>query len=74
MSRFATVNLLDVEDSMGDRAPGIQLRFLAGSTSTRVISASATSASSPTCAATLRIVTASKKRPTLWSRDLVACC
>jgi quercetin dioxygenase-like cupin family protein len=27
MSRFATVNLLDVEDSMGDRAPGIQLRF-----------------------------------------------
>jgi quercetin dioxygenase-like cupin family protein len=27
MSRFATVNLLDVEDSTGDRAPGIQLRF-----------------------------------------------
>ena len=27
MSRFATVNLLDVEDSMGDRAPGIQLRI-----------------------------------------------
>jgi quercetin dioxygenase-like cupin family protein len=27
MSRFTTVNLLDVEDSMGDRAPGIQLRF-----------------------------------------------
>ena len=27
MSRFATVNLLEVEDSMGDRAPGIQLRF-----------------------------------------------
>jgi mannose-6-phosphate isomerase-like protein (cupin superfamily) len=27
MSRFATVNLLDVEDSMGDRAPGIELRF-----------------------------------------------
>ena len=27
MSRFATVNLLDVEDSMGDRAPGIQVRF-----------------------------------------------
>lgn len=27
MSRFATVNLLDVEDSMGDRAPGVELRF-----------------------------------------------
>jgi mannose-6-phosphate isomerase-like protein (cupin superfamily) len=27
MSRFATVNLLDVEDSMGDRAPGMELRF-----------------------------------------------
>jgi mannose-6-phosphate isomerase-like protein (cupin superfamily) len=27
MSRFATVNLLEVEDSMGDRAPGIELRF-----------------------------------------------
>ena len=27
MSRFATVNLLDVEDSMGDRAPGIAVRF-----------------------------------------------
>jgi mannose-6-phosphate isomerase-like protein (cupin superfamily) len=26
MSRFATVNLLDVDDSMGD-APGMQLRF-----------------------------------------------
>ena len=27
MSRFATVNLLDVENSMGDRAPGLELRF-----------------------------------------------
>jgi mannose-6-phosphate isomerase-like protein (cupin superfamily) len=27
MSRFATVNLLDVEDSMGDQAPGIEGRF-----------------------------------------------
>jgi len=27
MSRFATVNLLDVEDSMGDRVPGLELRF-----------------------------------------------
>jgi mannose-6-phosphate isomerase-like protein (cupin superfamily) len=27
VSRFATVNLLDVEDSMGDRAPGLELRF-----------------------------------------------
>jgi mannose-6-phosphate isomerase-like protein (cupin superfamily) len=27
MSRFATVNLLDVEDSVGDRAPGIEGRF-----------------------------------------------
>ncbi len=27
MSRFATVNLLDVENSMGDQAPGIALRF-----------------------------------------------
>jgi mannose-6-phosphate isomerase-like protein (cupin superfamily) len=27
MSRFAAVNLLDIEDSVGDRAPGIQLRF-----------------------------------------------
>ncbi len=27
MSRFATVNLLEVEDAMGDRAPGIELRF-----------------------------------------------
>jgi quercetin dioxygenase-like cupin family protein len=27
MSRFATVNLLDVEDSTGGRAPGVQLRF-----------------------------------------------
>jgi quercetin dioxygenase-like cupin family protein len=27
VSRFATVNLLDVEDSMGGRAPGIEGRF-----------------------------------------------
>jgi mannose-6-phosphate isomerase-like protein (cupin superfamily) len=27
MSRFATVNLLDVEDAMGDKAPGLELRF-----------------------------------------------
>lgn len=27
MSRFATVNLLEVENSMGDRAPGIEARF-----------------------------------------------
>jgi quercetin dioxygenase-like cupin family protein len=27
MSQFATVNLLEVEDSVGDRAPGIEGRF-----------------------------------------------
>jgi quercetin dioxygenase-like cupin family protein len=27
MSRFATVNLLEIEDSVGDRAPGIEGRF-----------------------------------------------
>jgi quercetin dioxygenase-like cupin family protein len=27
MSRFTTVNLLDVEDSVGERAPGIEGRF-----------------------------------------------
>jgi mannose-6-phosphate isomerase-like protein (cupin superfamily) len=27
MSRFATVNLLEVEDSVGERAPGIEGRF-----------------------------------------------
>jgi mannose-6-phosphate isomerase-like protein (cupin superfamily) len=27
MSRFATVNLLEVEDSVGDRASGIEARF-----------------------------------------------
>jgi quercetin dioxygenase-like cupin family protein len=27
MSRFATVNLLDVEDSVGERAPGIEGKF-----------------------------------------------
>jgi quercetin dioxygenase-like cupin family protein len=27
MSRFSTVNLMDVEDSVGDRAPGIEGRF-----------------------------------------------
>lgn len=27
MSRFATVNLLEVENSMGDRAPGMEARF-----------------------------------------------
>ncbi len=27
MSRFATVNLLDVEDSIGERAPGIEGKF-----------------------------------------------
>ncbi len=27
MSRFAAVNLLDVEDAVGDRAPGIEGRF-----------------------------------------------
>jgi len=27
MSRYSTVNLLDVENSMGDRAPGVELRF-----------------------------------------------
>jgi quercetin dioxygenase-like cupin family protein len=30
MSDFATVNLLDVEDSVGDRAPGIEGRFARG--------------------------------------------
>ena len=27
MSRFSTVNLLDVEDSVGERAPGVEGRF-----------------------------------------------
>jgi mannose-6-phosphate isomerase-like protein (cupin superfamily) len=27
MSRFATVNLLELDDSMGERAPGIEVRF-----------------------------------------------
>jgi quercetin dioxygenase-like cupin family protein len=27
MSRFATVNLLDIENSVGDRAPGLDARF-----------------------------------------------
>ncbi len=27
MSRFATVNLLEIEDAAGDRAPGIEARF-----------------------------------------------
>jgi quercetin dioxygenase-like cupin family protein len=27
MSRFATVNLLEVEDSVGERAPGVEGRF-----------------------------------------------
>jgi quercetin dioxygenase-like cupin family protein len=27
MSRFATINLLEVEDSVGERAPGIEGRF-----------------------------------------------
>ena len=27
MSRYAAVNLLDVENAMGDRAPGVELRF-----------------------------------------------
>jgi quercetin dioxygenase-like cupin family protein len=27
MSRYATINLLDVEDSVGERAPGIEGRF-----------------------------------------------
>ncbi len=27
MSRFSTVNLLDVEDSMGERLPGVEGRF-----------------------------------------------
>jgi quercetin dioxygenase-like cupin family protein len=27
MSRFTTVNLLEIEDSVGDRAPGVQGRF-----------------------------------------------
>jgi quercetin dioxygenase-like cupin family protein len=27
MSRFATVNLLEIEDSVGERAPGIEGRF-----------------------------------------------
>ncbi len=27
MSRFATINLLDIENSIGDRAPGIDGRF-----------------------------------------------
>src|SRR4051812_28919332 len=27
MSRFATVNLLEIEDAIGDRAPGIEGRF-----------------------------------------------
>ncbi|HEY1567426.1 MAG TPA: hypothetical protein VGF68_10430 [Solirubrobacteraceae bacterium] len=27
MSRFAKVNLLDVEDSVGDRVPGLEARF-----------------------------------------------
>ena len=27
MSRYATVNLLEIEDSVGERAPGIEGRF-----------------------------------------------
>jgi mannose-6-phosphate isomerase-like protein (cupin superfamily) len=27
MSRFTTVNLLDVDDSMGDAVPGLEIRF-----------------------------------------------
>jgi len=27
MSRFATVNLLEIENSVGDRAPGVEARF-----------------------------------------------
>ena len=27
MSRYATVNLLEVEDAMGDRAPGVEMRL-----------------------------------------------
>jgi quercetin dioxygenase-like cupin family protein len=27
MSRFTTINLLDIEDTVGDRAPGIEGRF-----------------------------------------------
>jgi mannose-6-phosphate isomerase-like protein (cupin superfamily) len=27
MSRFATVNLLDVDDSIGDAVPGLEIRF-----------------------------------------------
>jgi mannose-6-phosphate isomerase-like protein (cupin superfamily) len=27
MSRYATVNLEEIDDSMGDRAPGIEMRF-----------------------------------------------
>ena len=27
MSRYATVNLLEIEDSVGERAPGIEARF-----------------------------------------------
>jgi mannose-6-phosphate isomerase-like protein (cupin superfamily) len=27
MSRFATVNLLELENSVGDRAPGVEVRF-----------------------------------------------
>ena len=27
MSRFSTVNLLEIEDSVGDRAPGVEGRF-----------------------------------------------
>ena len=46
MSRFAKVNLLDVEDSVGERAPGIDGRFGRSHLESRD-SASAASATTP---------------------------
>ena len=73
MSRFATINLLDIENSIGDRAPGIDGRF-ARKHQIRATSGSASSATRQTCVARSLTVTVSRRRPTSSSPGQGRCC
>jgi len=73
MSRFSTVNLLEVEDSVGERAPGIEGRFGRKHLDSRDLG-SATFATRRTCAVRLATLTVSRRRPTSSSPGLGGCC
>ncbi len=73
MSRFSTVNLLEVEDSVGERAPGIEGRFGRKHLDSRDLGVShfryAANLRSP-----MATLTVSRRRPTSSSPGPGGCC